>query len=445
MNKIIIVSLIAVIIAGCRKNEVALVNGGLPEERMAARLTELRSKLTGAENGWVASLTTSGGGGYGFFMRFGADEKVIMMGDLDEDAATEPQTSTYRIKWVMNASLIFDTYNYITLLQDPVPGSYGGKAGSGYKSDIEFEYIRSTGDSVILRGKKYRNYLYLVKATAAEATAYQQGTLLDMMEETGDYFDTHFNNYINVAGIANKVAFVPNGEDKQVSFQYADAKDSIITVNGKFNFDLNGIGFADDFIVNGIKFKNGILTGNTLKLYDDKGKEYSVSQNATPVIPLKLLFAYNKTYNTILISGRQLPADVSSGFNSVFDDMVTRFINASPTRPIDSVRIILQNSTQGMVEIRYKSGSTSYQAALSFNYVLENDVLTLSDYTPVTNGTGSNWTSRITQIGDFEEWIRSGPFKIDWVASTASGGQSLGGLYRVSDPGSFFYGQLRKR
>ncbi|MCD2424615.1 DUF4302 domain-containing protein [Niabella pedocola] len=442
MNKIVIILLMAAMMAGCRKNEVPLVNGGLPEERIMERLAELRGKLTGAENGWMASLTTTAGGGYGFYMKFGADEKVSMMGDLSEDAATQSQTSTYRVKWVMNAALLFDTYNYITLLQDPDPKVSGGKAGSGLKSDIEFEYIRSSGDSVILQGKKYQNYLYLVKATAAQATDYQQGTVVDRMEAIQDYFEDHFNNYINIDGLPNKISFIVN-DDKRLSFQYADAKDSIITIDGKFNFDVSGINFSEGLVVNGIQFKKGALTGSTLKLYDAGGKEYTVSQNPTPVIPLKLLFAYNKTYNTILIGSATLPAGVTSGFNSVFNGMVSRFVASS--RSIDSVRIVFSNSTQGLLEIRYKSGTTAFQAALSFSYVLKDGVLTLADYAPVLNGTSSNWTSRIDQIGSFDQWIRSGPFKIDWVASAGSGGKILGGLYKVSDPSDFYYGDLRKR
>lgn len=429
--------LIAAMMAGCRKNEVTLVNGGLPEERIMERLAELRGKLTGAETGWMAALTTTAGGGYGFYMKFGPDEKVTMMGDLDEDAATQPQTSTYRVKWVMNASLLFDTYNYITLLQDPDPKVSGGKPGSGLKSDIEFEYIRSSGDSVILRGKKYQNYLYLVKATAAQATAYQQGTVVDRMEAIQDYFDDHFNNYINIDGLPNKVSFIVN-EDKRLSFQYADAKDSIITIDGKFNFDVSGLNFSDGLVVNGIQFKKGALNGSTLKLYDTGGKEYTVSQNPTPVIPLWLLFNYNKVYKTIMITGTTLPPGITSGFNSVFDGMSGRFTTSG--RTIQTVDITLSNSRTLKVNIWYLSGGSRFLADASFSYTYERGVLTLSDYTPSVSNT--NWNNGLVRIGNFVDWLQSGPFKVDWVANPASGARSLGGIYKVSDPSNFFYGDL---
>lgn len=431
--------LIAVIMAGCRKNEVTLVNGGLPEERIAERLAELRGKLTGAENGWMAALTTSAGGGYGFYMKFGADEKVMMMGDLSKDAASKSQSSTYRVKWVMNASLLFDTYNYITLLQDPDPKMPGSKAGSGLKSDIEFEYIRSSGDSVILQGKKYQNHLYLVKATAAQATAYQQGTLTDRMGTIQNFFKDHFNNYLKIEGFANKISLIAT-EDKRISFQYVDAKDSIITVDGKYNFDLDGMNFSEGIAVNGIIFKKGVLNENILKLYDAGGKEYTVSQNATPVIPLWLLFNYNKVYKTIMITGTTLPPGITSGFNSVFDGMSGRFTTSG--RTIQTVDITLTNSRTLKVNIWYLSGSSSFLADASFSYTYKDGVLTLSDYTPsVSNG---NWNSGLARIGNFVDWLQSGPFRVDWVANPASGGNSLGGIYKVSDPSNFFYGDLKK-
>src|SRR5690606_12260500 len=133
----------AMITMSCSKNETIDVFDELPEERIGKKLEELQDKLLESPYGWNASLPTSGSGGYGFYMDFHEDQTIDMFADLNVETAGVKGTSTYRIKWVMYPTLLFDTYNYITMLQDPASGVYGGVSGSGLKSDIEFEYIRS--------------------------------------------------------------------------------------------------------------------------------------------------------------------------------------------------------------------------------------------------------------------------------------------------------------
>ena len=436
MKKLIYLFFAVLVFAGCNKNiDPDLTFGKLPEERMAERNAELKSKLTGAENGWIASLTTGASGGFGFYMKFLPDEKVLMMGDLSEESTTIVDTSTYRIKYVMNTSLIFDTYNYLSLLQDPSPDVFGGIPAQGYRSDIEFEYIRSTADSIFLRGKRYQNNLYLVKASSAQASDYKSGKLLDKITDLFSYLDDHSNNYININGITNKIA-TSIGDNKLITFQYANEKDSIITVNGKYNFDLEGINFPDGVVLNGITFSRGVLANNILKLYDLSGKEYLVAQNGVPIIPFKLAFGYNKTYKGILITGQALPAGVTSSFNAVFNGMVARF-NATG-RTIQTLEIRFTNSTTLAVNLWYLSGTSRFLADASFKYTYEDGILTLTNYTPAVSN--ANWNTRIAQIGNFVDWLQSGPFKVDWVASSNPSVGSLGGLYRVADPTSIFYG-----
>jgi hypothetical protein len=449
MKQNLIYSLIVAVclFTACKKQGVENVFDKLPEERMAERNQELRTKLTENIHGWKAFLRTSAnGGGYGFFMKFNQDETVTMYSDWDDNSAVQGVNSTYSIRFIMNTSLIFDTYNYITIMQDPQKSANGGTQPNGLQSDIEFEYLRSSADTVILRGKKYQNYLYLLKATASESSSYGNGGFLSTINQFKDYFITHSNNYISLdyAGASIKMGILFDYNLKTVEVQGKLAEGKFGSNKQGFGFSIDGgffinpIEFADNKFI-AIKFKNA----NSLVLIDDKGKEYPIVQNPVPLTELREIFGSgsNKTYNSIYLVDGKRPSGVTSAFNSVYDGVISRFQGTS--RTVDTLEIRLSNSNTALVRLWYLSGTSRFLADASFNYTLSADgTLTFSNYIPAASN--ANWTTRITQIGNLVDWLQSGPFKIDWVASTEAGAPNYGGLYRIADPESFYYGYLRK-
>ncbi|NGM60545.1 DUF4302 domain-containing protein [Sphingobacterium sp. SGG-5] len=430
----------------CSKKETINVFEALPEERIGVKLEELQNKLLESPYGWKVSLPTSGSGGYGFYMDFHEDQTVDMFADLNIETAAVKGTSTYRIKWVMYPTLLFDTYNYITMLQDPTSDVYGGESGSGLKSDVEFEYLRSTPDSIILRGKKYQNELILIKASQEDKTRFEEGKYGEIIESYQEFFVENKNNYIliNKDGVDYKVGVTYNHSAKTFAYEALELDESISTGASKFAYTIQGIEILTDLTYGGVTLKRGLIKQDgKLYLYDADGNEYMVFQNANPLTPLKFLFNYNGTYKSIKIEGPDLPASlpagVTSSFNTVYDGMVTRFSYSN--RVIESVEFSLLNSTTAKVNIWYYSGTTRFLADASFTYIYENGIITLSNYTPSVSN--SNWNSRISQIGNFVNWLQSGPFRVDWVVSSDPSVEGIGGLYRVDDASSFFYGKLQ--
>jgi hypothetical protein len=437
MKQLIYLIATAFLFAGCKK-EVPHFFEESPDDRMAARISELKTGLLSAPNGWKAHLTTSAKGGYGFYMQFSPTE-VTMVGDLNETTATQPQSSTWRIKWVMYPTLIFDTYNYIAMLQDPTPATYGGNAGSGLQSDVEFEYQYSNGDTIVLRGFKYRNYFILVKATAEEKNRYLSNAYKDNIEAINDFFTNNSNNYIELPGLNNKVELVFDKSTKTVKFQYVDNEDNVKQVSGKYNFEDVGVNFAAGFTLGGVTFVKGKLEDGKFVLYAADGTKYIVNQSPNPILPMSMLFAYNGTYKELYI-GSSLAPGVTSGWNAVYNASVTKFAAMNPTRTLVDIRFILTNSTKATVTIRNSNGTTTYTANATYDYTYDNGVITLSN--PSYDG---NWTARVAQLIDIQNYFESGgPFRVDYVTSTDPSVTGLGGLYRVADATSFFYGTLRK-
>ncbi|HEY8896185.1 MAG TPA: DUF4302 domain-containing protein, partial [Niastella sp.] len=368
---------------------------------------------------------------------FKPSQSILMVGDLNDEAATKANTSTFRIKWVMNATLIFDTYNYITMLQDPVPSVYGGVAGSGLKSDVEFEYMRMNGDTIFMKGFKYKNDLVLVKANATQKSRYLSSAFKANIDAITSFFVTKRNNYVNIQGLTNPVEFILDKSSKTAKFQYQSNEGNVAQVTAKYSYEDDGVVFDDGFTVGGVTFVRGKIENGEFVLIAADGTKYTLKQSTLPVVPMSLMFVYNGAYKELYL-GTSLPAGVTSGFNTAWQSAVTKLAALSPTRTIVDLRFILTNSTTATVTLRTTNG-TVFTANATWQYTYNNGILTLSN--PSYDG---NWTPRQPQIQEIQNFFNSGPFKVDYVLSSNPNVTGLGGLYRVADNTSFFYGTLKK-
>lgn len=447
MKKILNLFAICLVSASCTKDSFVSDFDQKPEERMAASINEITTTLTTGANGWVATLPTSAGGAYGFYMKFEPSQEVAMYADLNSTTSTVQGKSTFRVKGGLGAELVFDTYSYLSMLTDPNSSVYGGTTGSGHKSDVEFTYVRSTADSIFFIGKNYRQTLTMVKATAAQKTAYLAGDLKKNIDKLIAFFATTKYPYIEIGTGAN---MLKAGVGLNFSNDLAIGKrielsalkgDVVTSAKGKFAIGLDGMTITDGgFTYEGIRFVRVTWKdATTLAMYDNAGKEYIIKSNPVPVTPLYLSFGFQSTfpYKRITIPTAGLPTGVTSGFTAVYQQMQALFVAGG--RSVVSTSFILVSNSVFRVEINYLSGTSPFVASADYGYTKVGDIITL-DNNPVGN---VNWPTRAVQIKPLADYMLTGPFKIDWVSSTNPNAGNLGGLYRTANPSSFIYGSLQ--
>ncbi len=301
--------MICLVVVSCTKDSFVSEFDQKPEERMSESITEISTILTSAPNGWIATLPTSAGGAYGFYMTFNANQDVTMIGDLNNTTSTTVGTSTYRVKGGLGANLIFDTYNYLSMLSDPNSSVFGGTQGSGFKSDVEFTFVKSTADSIFFIGKGYRQTLAMVKATAAQKAVYTATNgYKTSIDKIKNFFATTNNPYIEVNSGTSvlKVGITLNATNtltvgKRVNFTgvLADGK-TVVSVTEKYAFDADGVSMVNGGLVwQGITFISfRWKDATTLAAYDSKGKEYIVKSSVSPLVPLYQL--WGTKYNGML-------------------------------------------------------------------------------------------------------------------------------------------------
>jgi len=299
MKKILLYSLLSfALFIGCKKDET-LVDGQRPEERVTETVTKYSNTLTSSTYGWKAFLYPDGGGGYSFYLNFNKENKVTMYADLDPDASAESFESTYRIKALQNPTLSFDTYNYMHILADPNPNTFGGAAGWGVYSDFEFSFDQEVGDTIKLTGKLLGSKLILVKATQAEKTSYDSEGLYNSIITSVDYIDQNNNLYFTLLD-AVKVQTSINYVDKVLTLIWDNGSGSVTTAATGFAFTLTGITLGNPLIYKGKVIKE--LTWDPVKMLyftTIDGARLEILVSASTLYPLHLLVGIQ--YSAIIV------------------------------------------------------------------------------------------------------------------------------------------------
>lgn len=275
--------------SSCEQQEEDLVFGETPDVRMNAKLDSVRSALIASPNGWKATVGTGLKGGYGFYMAFDDQQVVKMVGDLTDESSSTLQESNYRVKQDNGATLIFDTYNYISMLNDPNPSVYAGTVREGLRSDLEYRFNRSTADTIFFIGKRYANELILVKASAEEKAKYNSSAYLTGINQTKEFFTVNENPYIEVTegGTAYQMGIAVSTTNKLIEFASLESSGSTSAASGKFAFSLEGGEIiAGGTLYRGIHFVYMKWEAGKLYMVDSNGNKYEIKNSLSPILPL---------------------------------------------------------------------------------------------------------------------------------------------------------------
>jgi len=305
MKKIFYLMFLVLLAFSCSKpREVDQIFGD-PDKRVADTLAYVKSTLVKAPFGWRAYLSTEYSGGYGFYMQFQENDRLKMVADLDEETSSELKESTYRIRQIMYATLSFDTYNYLTMLQDPNPDVFGGQPGKGMGSDVEFDYIKTHGDTLFFEGRKFKKALVLVKAKESEAKVYTSKGYAQAIEKINKFFVENSNPYIEENG--QKYQITVNNASKEAGATTILAGNKVESSSAKFYYTLDGIGCNAESPLKAGKVNIVKIAWENDKLiaYGADGRKFEVKNSVQPLIPLHLLMGtkYSKLYlpfNTLL-------------------------------------------------------------------------------------------------------------------------------------------------
>lgn len=170
MKKIINSILIGAAVLGlssCSLHDDTELFGEPAAERLEKAVAADKALLESASNGWELHLWTGkeySAGGYTYFMKF-ANDKVTVSSDIAP--ANMKTTSSYDVISDQGPVLTVNTYNEVFhYLAEPSMDDDDGE-----QQDYEFVIMRTTNDSIYLRGKKWGNHMVMTRV--AESTSWE--------------------------------------------------------------------------------------------------------------------------------------------------------------------------------------------------------------------------------------------------------------------------------
>jgi len=422
----------ALAFSACKKADDPFMED--PDKRLAARLAEDEQLLTSAEFGWKATIYPKGGKGFSYYFKFGKDNSVEMMGDFDATTATALKSSTYRLKALQWPTLIFDTYNYIHLPNDPAPGVSGGTAGAGLQSDFQFAMDKMKGDTFFLNGIDRGNVMTMVKLTSDEQKEILAGKVAQNMTSMNGYASTvRYPNLTMEDGKQMDVSISPASRRVRISYQIDDT--NVFSKSRGFAYTVRGVILDSTVTYKGFAIRELIWDGDKSNYFVQNGdKKIYLGSGIIPVVPLAAVFGVGKDYTSIDYTPATLKGTMGTDFDAAFTNSSNLFKGGSAT--LNTVRLILNSDN-------------TY--TLRFNYVTTGSLVANIIYTPVKNADGSfnlvftsqdnNAGVRAAAIAPVKNYFENTAFKISWVTNTISGSVlTLGGLVKATDNKQFFYG-----
>ena len=304
------IAIIALFIS-CKK-EQEYVFEEKPNARIEQTLQALETQLT-AGNGWIANIYTksTSGKAYSFYFQFKEANRVLMMSDIDATSSSVAKESSYRLKWMQQPSLLFDTYNYIHRLADPMPDSgggtagVGGEAGQGLISDFEFGLTsdavnslkdNSNVDTLSTIGRYNSIPVSFYRASSEEAAFWKSGGIKEEMSDISAY----------VQSIKFLYATLDDGSKLQFTFDFVNktlqllngANNSVATRSTSFVFGVNLLSLKNAVNINGNLVTQ--LTWENQHLFAIiSGKKVELQSSDVPIVPITLLFG--NSFNEIIV------------------------------------------------------------------------------------------------------------------------------------------------
>ncbi|NLR65667.1 DUF4302 domain-containing protein [Chitinophaga varians] len=436
MKKFIIAGMVLCTLAtSCRKDNDGSVFGTRPEERMNTTLTAYKKQLTGGANGWKAYLFPDGGEGFGFYFKFGENDRVNMLGDLTPVTGQDLAESSYRMGALQRPSLVFDTYSYIHMLSDPDDRVFGGLRGRGYDADFEFGYDSTRTDTVFLTGAANKSKMLLVRASAAEETAYKAGGLNTIRDAVGDYIDQHSTLYVSTAdGKKVQTAIVP---DSRVFSLIYEENGTAKTLSIPYAYTLTGIITKDPFKIGNSFYQEVFFDAGKQVLYlKDNGKTIEFQEATGPIFDLHLLLGI--AYGQISVTDAS-QGSFSPGFLTMWKTIKARIPTTAANLQLTSMNFIFNTANQQLVVlVEVYQGANRFTAPFIYDYTKSKDGV--FSFTP-QDVKGDVASIILPAMQPLLDKLATGKYRVDYFSMP--GNPQMGRILGVDDPAFILGGTLR--
>lgn len=270
MRKILFLLIAVLAFTSCDDNDFESVFEKSPEERIAEANKKYKDLLTSSEFGWETNYFAVGSNsmqGSTMIMKFSPDGMVSILGDHTKVS----ETSEYIIHQEASTQIKFSTYNKnLTWLATPDRYNPEGMGG-----EIEFVFISSTEDEIIMEGKVNKGKLILKKTNRTALPFWNYQAIKDQL------LALKANGFMafQIEGDSkNKYGFEFNASNNNVTISY-NADEQLFKEERAAIFTTDGLELNEPLILNGKEVSSLSYTGEIEKVDvapDSDDKEYNI-------------------------------------------------------------------------------------------------------------------------------------------------------------------------
>jgi hypothetical protein len=250
MKRVIYLIAIALLSTSCIWQEDRIFDLSA-QQRQEALANQCKEALLAAPYGWELSFDSQSASRgdaskcYHFYMKFNADNSVVMYSDIKEVYKLTPTVSSYAFTFVAGATLTFDTYGMISELGLP-----DGTGESVYNGENDFVILSVSSDRIQLRGLKEGVKVDLIKADAEHVADYFQS-----VRNFTDFFKSRTNSpffpsllFADGTGICVKVT----ADTRWITFitPNADKTDTLMH-RSSIDHSIDGFNLLNPYVVGG--------------------------------------------------------------------------------------------------------------------------------------------------------------------------------------------------
>ncbi|WP_170137655.1 DUF4302 domain-containing protein [Chitinophaga dinghuensis] len=436
MKRLALYTMLAISATACTKSSDPFMED--PDKRLIQRLDEDMQLLTSSQYGWKATIYPKGGKGFFYYFKFNKDNSVEMLSDFNTTTATTSKSSTFRLKALQWPTLIFDTYSYIHLPNDPVSGVSGGTAGAGLQSDFQFAMDKMKGDTFYVNGIDRGNVMMMVKMTSTEQQDVLGGKIADRMNGLPTYLAGNLAPYFLFKD-GGKADAAINLTTRRVRFGYVGDNNVVVSKNRGFAYTPNGIILDSAFVYNGFSIRELIWDAAAKNFYAKSGDQTIYLQTGTaPVVPLNLVYGPGKDYTVVEYSA----ATLKGTLNSDFDPVYTACLNQLKAYGynLNYIRMIQNPDYTYTVRFSFSNATTTYLADVVYSTTKNAD----GTFKFIFVSQNANAGALPLAFVGTRNYFESAPaFSIAWVPNTIPGSTlTLGGFIKSTNPAQFFYGTV---
>jgi len=416
-------------------SETVTMDGSVAQ-RVDAAIDEYMDELSGADYGWLLNVM-SDEGIYRFWCEFGNDNTVTMFTDNLHYPELNgiPKTSTYNMRAMQRPTLSFDTYTYISLINDPDNSISGGSGNHGLNSDFELEVVDYDAEKgrFNLMGHVNKVAASMTKATREEAEAVMNGGLMDVLNNATNY-NTGKHNAVNINGCACDLQI----SARKINITYLNSEEEAVlcTVNTYTNLD-KSITFDTPAVINDTKIVGLDWDGSKFSVVTDDGATAVVEAADQAQVALHHLFGYKNVYEG-MIAAPDMYTDSANPITGYLKSTADMYLTDTGGGKHFFANVTFEfdrDEDTGRIILVATAVFGRFSGPISFPVTYNEDMteITLGAYTFVNQNAELFFGPQVSGLQALANTLANNTFKIEW-SNASYPGYIMGQLVQKKNP-----------